>query len=274
MIINLIFTAILSYFSGGYPMHFYHHQNTNFYADLSDLLLLTSIGLTNPDRELAAGLTKGTFLSDLMACTKGVAVGLKTPGTDSATTCSSCCCSDANCSAGCGDTALSTDSVLDVLTACADTCLHLDTEDIYHRLNREYNRLFISPRRELIPIYESILVHGKEKATMFINATCMHTEQTYRHNNFTFEEKNKVPGDHVAIELRYLAYLFAAYLNAVQASSEASCEAVEAAVEDFCGAHVQRWLGKFIDEIRANSKEPFYLLLAEVLEFVKPVLLN
>lgn len=109
---------------------------------------------------------------------------------------------------------------------------------------------------------------------MFINATCMHAEQTYRHNNFTFEEKNKVPGDHVAIELRYLAYLFAAYMNAVQASNETSCKAVGAAVEDFCTAHVQRWLDKLINEIRANSQDPFYLLLAQVLEFVKPVVLG
>jgi len=105
-------------------------------------------------------------------------------------------------------------------------------------------------------------------------ATCMHAEQTYRHNNFAFEEKNKVPGDHVAIELRYLAYLFASYLNAVCASNETSCKAVDAAVKDFCDAHVQRWLGKLIDEIRANSQDPFYLLLTQVLEFVKPVLLG
>lgn len=255
-------------------MHSYHQKNEVFYADLSDLLLLTSIGLTNPDRELAAGLTKGTFLSDLLACIEDVAAGLRTTDSDSAATCSGCCCGDAGCSAGCGDTSLSADPVLDALTICADACLHQDTEDIYHRINREYNRLFTSPRRELIPIYESLLVHKGEKTSMFINATCMHAEQTYRHNNFVFEEKNKVPGDHVAIELRYLAYLFAAYLNAIHADNNTSCKAVEAAVEDFCGAHVQRWLGKFIDEIRANSEDSFYLLLAQVLEFVEPILLG
>lgn len=63
-------------------------------------------------------------------------------------------------------------------------------------------------------------------------------------------------------------------MNAVQATNETSCKAVEAAVDDFCAAHVQRWLGKLIDEIRSNSQDPFYLLLAQVLEFVKPVVLN
>ena len=133
-------------------MHSYTAKSETFYADLSDLLLLASIGLTNPDRELAAGLTAGTFLSDLMACTEGVTFGLKSSPSNSTAACSGCCCGDAGCSAGCGDTAFSAESVLDALTACADTCLHQDTEEIYTRINREYNRLFTNPRRELIPI--------------------------------------------------------------------------------------------------------------------------
>ena len=260
-------------------MHMYAAKNEAFYADLSDLLLLTSIGLTNPDRELADGLTKGTFLSDLMACVEGVAGDPNASYTDTASSCSSsgcsACCGSTGCSGGCGDSSVYSAHLMDALEDCADVCLHLDTEEVFTRINREYNRLFINPRNELVPLYESILMHPEEKkATMFINATCMHAEQTYRHTNFTFEEKNKVPGDHVAIELRYLAYLFAAYLNAIHTDNDTSCKAVEAAVADFCTAHVQRWLGKFIDEIRANSNEPFYLLLAQVLEFVEPILLG
>ena len=230
-------------------MHLYSAKQEAFYTDLSDLLLLTSIGLTNPDRELAEGLTNGTYFSDLLACTEGVA--------------------------GAFNSSIYTSHVMDALEDCTDACLHLDSEEVYTHINREYNRLFINPRNELVPLYESILVHPEEKkATMFINATCMHAEQTYRHTGFAFDEKNKVPGDHVAIELRYLAYLFASYMNAVQTGNEASCKAVKAAVEDFCSAHVRRWLGTFIDQIQANSNEPFYLLMAQVLEFVEPVLLG
>ena len=270
-------------------MHPYTAKTNSFYADLSDLLLLLSISLTNPDRELAAGLTKGTYLGDLMNCAEGVSAGLTAPHAEapsgfSPSGCFSCCCGDTGCAGGCGDpgnstgyndTEFSADLVVDALAACADTCLRQDTEDIYHRINREYNRLFTNPRRELIPIYESLLVHRDEKkASMFINATCMHAEQTYRHNGFPFEEKNKIPGDHIAIELRYLAYLFASYLNAVQADNKASCKAVEAALEDFCRQHVQRWLDLFINELRATTEDAFYLLLAQGLEFVKPVLLG
>ena len=65
-------------------MHMYTAKSETFYADLSDLLLLTSIGLTNPDRELAAGLTEGTYLSDVMACVEGVAGGIHAAAADSA----------------------------------------------------------------------------------------------------------------------------------------------------------------------------------------------
>ena len=34
------------------------------------------------------------------------------------------------------------------------------------------------------------------------------------------------------------------------------------------------WLGTFIDQIRANSNDPFYLLMAQVPEFVEPILLG
>lgn len=236
-------------------MHLYTSKNERFYTDLSDLLLLLSIGLSSPDRGLSTGLTEGTFLNDLKVCAQGIRESV------------------------CLDQTVDDELTTYVTTfpqsseACSEAYLQGNSEDIFHVINREYSRLFIAPKRELVPIYESLLVHKGEKTSMFINPTCMHVEQTYRHNHFPFEEKSKVPGDHIAIELRYLAYLFAAYLNATQTDNEASCKAVEAAVEDFCGAHVQRWLGTFVDEIRANTEEPFYLLLATVLEFVKPILL-
>ena len=230
-------------------MHPYTGKNELFYADLSDLLLLTSLGLTNPDRELAAGLADGGYIQDMKACLDGLYSDL--------------------------DPLSMSQDLEDILTVCTATSMVEEPEDLYTRINREYNRLFTNPRRELVPIYESILVHPEEKkATMFINATCMHAEQTYRHNNFEFPEKNKIPGDHVAIELRYLAYLFAAYLNAVQAGNKPSCEAVEAAVADFCGAHVARWLDKLASQIKANTEDPFYLLLAEVLTALEDILLK
>lgn len=234
----------LHYTSGSLSMHYYTARSVSFYTDLSDLLLLLSIGFTNPDSTLAAGLTDGSYFNDLHSCLDGVTIRDLSPS-----------------------------SALEALSVCSAACLNQDTEEVRHRINREYSRLFTNPRQELIPIYESLLVHRGEAVSMFVNATCMHAEQTYRHNDFPFEEKNKVPGDHIAIELRYLAYLFAAYLNAVQASNSASRQAVETALEDFCSSHVKRWIASFAGEIKTFSNEPFYLLLAEVLEFIQPILL-
>lgn len=67
----------------------------------------------------------------------------------------------------------------------------------------------MSPKRELVPLYESLIVHPGEKVSMFINQTVMHCEQVYRKAGFAFEEKNKFPGDHAGIELRFFACLLA-----------------------------------------------------------------
>lgn len=52
---------------------------------------------------------------------------------------------------------------------------------------------------------------------MFISATAMHCEQVYRRTGFAFEEKNKFPGDHAGIELRYFACLLARRAMALEA---------------------------------------------------------
>lgn len=229
-------------------MHLYTAKSESFYTDLSDLLLLLSIGLTAPDRELSKGLQEGSYLHDLSDCFQGIWEAIDAP-----------------------EHKHMVSQTSRVLASTAKAYEQLKEDEIYHSINREYNRLFINPRNELVPIYESLLVHKGEKTSMFINATCMHAEQTYRHNNFAFEEKGKFPGDHLAIELRYLAYLFASYLATVQNNSSNS--AVEEALEDFIQSHVTRWYALFWNEVHTHSKEPFYLLLADVGEALKPILL-
>ncbi len=230
-------------------MHSYTAQNEAFYENISDLLLLLSIGLTNPTKELAAGLADGSYLHDLEECFQGI--WPEHP---------------------CNDQYIAINKALRVIRSTAKTYQQLGTEEIYTILNREYNRLFLNPRKELIPVYESLLVHKGEKTSMFINATCMHAEQTYRHNHFPFEEKNKVPGDHLAIELRYLSYLFSARLGAAETADAPAAANIDAALEDFLTSHVKRWYEPFWNEVKTHSKDPFYLLLAEMGEGMKKLL--
>lgn len=217
----------------------------NTLADLSDLFELLSISLTQPTRELSAALSDGSFFSDLCACLKGI---------------------DSN------DPAIqpAIEGALALRTSLAGT----DPEALYHALNIEFTRLFISPRCEQMPLYESLIVHRDDKkASMFINPTCMHAEQEYRKQGFPFPEKGKTPGDHIAIELRYLTFLLSGYIAAMVQNDQAGAARAQTLLHAFTDAHIVRWYSSFMKELNSTAAHPFYSLIAAVGLALAPLLM-
>ena len=203
-------------------------------AGLANLLLLVSIGLCPPNEELALGLCDGSYFYDFADCLRVLAQ--------------------------------------EDIAYAARAYMGRDAEEVYHELNREYTRLFISPKRELVPLYEGLIVHPGEKVSMFISPTAMHCEQVYRRTGFAFEEKNKFPGDHAGIELRYFACLLARRAMALEAGNEEEIAATEAALADFAEQHLSRWVGKFAGQVMMYTQSPFYALLADTLGKLAPQL--
>ena len=196
-------------------------------AGLANLCLLASIGLCPPSQELAQGLCDGSYFYDFADCLRVLAQ--------------------------------------EDIAYAARAYMGRDAEEVYHEINREYTRLFISPKRELVPLYEGLIVHPGEKVSMFISPTAMHCEQVYRRTGFAFEEKNKFPGDHVGIELRYFACLLARRAMALEAGNEEEIAATEAALIDFAEQHLSRWVDKFAGQVMMYTQSPFYALLADTL---------
>lgn len=223
-------------------------RDPQLHADLSDLLELLSIALTNPNREIAVALVDGSYFADLNACLNGIE-------------------------------SLIDEHSLSIVHAqladCAETFPAQDSDTLYHAINQEFTRLFIAPRCEQMPLYESLIVHrGDKKASMFINPTCMHCEQEYRKHGFPFPEKGKTPGDHIAIELRYLAFLISSRIHALAAQNEPELAAVDALILDFTTAHIKRWLHSFADELEHTAMHPFYQTVAKTCLCIEPFLLN
>ena len=214
--------------------HLYLTDDAQQTAALANLCLLTSIGLCTPTRELAQGLADGSFFSDYFECLRTIAPA--------------------------------------DLRYAASAYYNRDPEDVYHEINQEYTRLFLSPKRELVPLYESLIVHPDEKVSMFINPTVMHCEQLYRKTGFAFEEKNKFPGDHAGIELRYFACLLARRAMALEAHEDADAAAARAAAEEFAAAHLARWVEKFAGQVLFYTQSPFYTALADTLAQLAPQL--
>lgn len=201
---------------------------------LANLLLLVSIGLCLPTEELAEGLCDGSYFSDYMACQNAL-------------------------------------FPTDMLYA-ANAYYGKDAKAVYKEINQEYTRLFLSPKRELVPLYESLIVHPGEKVPMFINPTVMHCEQVYRKTGFEFEEKNKFPGDHAGIELRYFACLLARRAMALSEGNEKEAEAAAAVLTDFAAQHLARWIAPFAAQVTMYTQIPFFTALADTLAQLAPQL--
>lgn len=201
-------------------------------AALANLFLLESIALCAPTRELAQGLADGSFFSDLFESTQLL------------------CPTD--------------------LRYAAMAYYGKDAEAVYHEINVEYTRLFVSPKRELVPLYESLIVHPGEKTSMFINPTAMHCEQVYRKTGFAFEEKSKFPGDHIGIELRFFACLLARRAQALEENNAQEAEASLQVLTSFAHEHLSRWMESFCAQTTMHAQIPFYIALADVLAQIAP----
>ena len=210
--------------------HLYKTDDIGTLAAAANLCLLISIGLCPPTQELAQGLGDGSFFGDYVD-------GLR---------------------------ALSREGMQDISYAVR-AYMGRDAQEIYQELNREYTRLFVSPKRELVPLYESLIVHPGEKVSMFINQTVMHCEQVYRKAGFAFEEKNKFPGDHAGIELRFFACLLARKAMALEAGNAEEAQAAGDVLGDFARQHLARWTAKFAEQVMLYTQSPFYALLADTL---------
>jgi len=201
-------------------------------AALANFYLLTSIGLCPPTPELVHGLVDGSFFSDYLECTQLLAP--------------------------CD------------LRYAAQAYYGRAADVVYQELNREYTRLFVSPRHELVPLYESLIVHPDEKVSMFINQTAMHCDQVYRKTGFAYEEKNKFPADHVGIELRFFACLLLRRLQALENGNQEEAGAAAQALSDFAAQHLARWAKPFAAQVTLHTQIPFYTALADLLAQIAP----
>ena len=210
----------------------FHDPQTS--AALANFCLLTSIGLCPPTPELAQGLADGSFFSDYLECTQLIAPN--------------------------------------DLRYASLAYYGKAADAVYQELNREYTRLFVSPKRELVPLYESLIVHPDEKVSMFINQTAMHCDQAYRKTGFAYEEKNKFPADHVGIELRFFACLLIRRLQALENGNPEEADAAAQAISDFARQHLARWVKPFCAQVTLYTQIPFYTALADMLAQLAPML--
>ncbi|NGM16753.1 hypothetical protein GMI70_01790 [Eggerthellaceae bacterium zg-893] len=137
------------------------------------------------------------------------------------------------------------------------------SEDALDRLQGEYARCFVGPASLPAPPFESVYV---DRRRILMTETTLKVRRTYQASGFEPTLCGRVPDDHVALELDFLAVLARNACECVQAGDEASCIEYLKTSRKFLDDHLGLWAGRFAQAMREKSGSAFYADLASCLE--------
>ncbi len=127
------------------------------------------------------------------------------------------------------------------------------------RVDREYHRLFLGPMRPVAPPFESVYRDG----VAFGPSTADFLEELRREGLETVDTF-RLPPDHVAVELEYLAHML---LRAREARAGAYPEESVARLDHaqaFVDRHLAQWLPRFLGRLEAAAPESPYTALVRL----------
>ena len=125
----------------------------------------------------------------------------------------------------------------------------IETVDL-QRMRTEHARLFVGPNGPPCPPYESVYRDGEgEGSGNVLGPSTKAVVRWYREYGLGLDPDWPDLPDHVATELE-----FAGHLAAVESPDT---------VEQFLDEHPRQWFGAFLERVRVETREPFYLELAD-----------
>ncbi|BAE82678.1 TorD/DmsD family molecular chaperone [Desulfitobacterium hafniense] len=135
--------------------------------------------------------------------------------------------------------------------------------DYLSALRQEYTRLFTHPRNPVIDIYETYFLFqpeegGQDKPALFISPAALDAERRYKQAGLTRAKEFNEPGDHMATELEFMAYL---YLQLAKALLEDNPEGIfqrKEQIKEFTEIHLQKWAREFFNRCTADSQMEVY----------------
>jgi TorA maturation chaperone TorD len=118
-------------------------------------------------------------------------------------------------------------------------------------LTDDFNRLFIGPGPASAPPYESLYV-GREK--VLFDRSTLQVREAYRRSGFRAREVNRMPDDHIGLELAFISRLCAP-LPGREGRKDGS---TLPALSRFLGGHTLRWVGTFCRLMAEGARTDFY----------------
>ena len=123
----------------------------------------------------------------------------------------------------------------------------------------EYTRLFVGPAALPAPPWESVYTsHGR----LVMQPSTLEVRSAYHKCGFEPALCRRVPDDHVALELDFMAALAKEALEARQRADAKGARDALAASAQFLQEHLGVWVQEFADALRGKGRAPRYAPVA------------
>ncbi len=136
-------------------------------------------------------------------------------------------------------------------------------DNYLNSLTQEYERLFFAPGHVPVNLYESVYCGSG----LLMQETTINVRQHYLRAGLVVKSLYSIPDDHVSTELEFMQFLSQRILELVQQDGvEEDIKEIMVWRSEFISEHLQQWIPTLAETMRANSTEPFFLLISIGLE--------
>lgn len=135
-----------------------------------------------------------------------------------------------------------------------------DLPQLHNEIKAEYARLFIGPRPPLASPFESVYRSSRK---ILMNELTMEVRKKYKEMGMQVIEKDRLPDDHIGLELEFMYYLCHKTIEAINESKkiEYIIELVKKQ-QSFIEEHLIQWIPEFCNRIINNSNLVFFKEIA------------
>jgi len=128
-------------------------------------------------------------------------------------------------------------------------------------LEKEYTWLFFASKPRAVYIFESVYIEGK-----LLRDSTFNVARMYYDAGLNVVETMKLPPDHIAVELEFLAYLL---FNEAKSLNEKQKDKLELAIsmrKKLLENHLGSFTKSFTERLKEKARLPFYRAMAHILE--------
>jgi TorA maturation chaperone TorD len=144
-----------------------------------------------------------------------------------------------------------------------------EERELFTEMRREYTRLFTHPKRPAVAIYETLFLFKPEagmmqKPSLFISPAALDAERCYSQAGLQRSKEANEPGDHMATEMEYMAYLYYRKAKALHDHHQAEVEMRNRQIKEFSELHLQKWGVDFFNRCLSASESQVYQTFSQV----------